>query len=146
MTTAEFEREVWLMGIDAMVDFAFSTENYRLFAAKSDALKENIGRCKKYHELGFASEIILTVLRKKLDLLRTAATVKDAEKLKSPSAPIYQRYSGGFKTDDTWVAEEELIQWALTSQRAPLPSDIRKRYFDLYQQIFGVNVWESAKA
>lgn len=145
MTTVEFEREVRQMDIDALVDFALGTEDFRLFAARVDALKANIGRCKKYRELGFAPEIVLTVLRKKLDLLRTAATVKDTEKLKSPSAPIYQRYSGEFETDDTWVAEEELIQWSLASQRAPLPPDICKRYLDLFQQTFGVDVRDSAQ-
>ena len=72
MTTTEFEREVRQMDIDALVDFALGTEDFRLFAAKVDALKANIGRCKKYRELGFAPEIVLTVLRKKLDQIGRA--------------------------------------------------------------------------
>lgn len=140
MITAEFEQKVHQMDIEALVDFAVGTEDFRLFAAKLDALRENIGRCKKYCELGFAPEIVLTVLRKKLDLIKAATTIKDTEKLKSPSAPIYHKYSGEFETDDTWVAEEELIQWSLASTRSPLPPDACKRYFDLFQQTFGVDV------
>jgi hypothetical protein len=128
------------MDIEALADFAVGTEDFRLFAAKLDALRENIGRCKKYYELGFTPEIVLTVLRKKLDLVKAAITIKDTEKLKSPSAPIYDKYSGEFETDDTWVAEEELIQWSLVSMRAPLPPDACKRYFDLFQQTLGVDV------
>ena len=140
MMTAEFKQKVHQMDIDALVDFAVGTEDFRLFAAKLDALRENIGRCKKYCELGFSPEIVLTVLRKKLDLVKAATTIKDTEKLKSPSAPIYHKYSGEFETDDTWVAEEELIQWSLANMRAPLPPDASKRYIDLFQQTFGVDV------
>ena len=140
MITAEFEQKVHQMDIEALADFAVGTEDFRLFAAKLDALRENIGRCKKYYELGFTTEIVLTVLRKKLDLVKAAITIKDTEKLKSPSAPIYDKYSGEFETDDTWVAEEELIQWSLVSMRAPLPPDACKRYFDLFQQTLGVDV------
>ena len=140
MITAEFEQKVHQMDIEALADFAVGTEDFRLFAAKLDALRENIGRCKKYYELGFTPEIVLTVLRKKLDLVKAAITIKDTEKLKSPSAPIYDKYSGEFETDDTWVAEEELIQWSLVSMRAPLPPDACKRYFDLFQQPLGVDV------
>lgn len=140
MITAEFEQEVRQMDIEALVDFAVGTEDFRLFAAKLDALRENVSRCRKYCELGFTTKIVLTVLRKKLDLIKATTTIKDTEKLKSPSAPIYHRYGGEFETDDTWVAEEELIQWSLASMRAPLPPDVCKRYFDLFQQTFGVDV------
>lgn len=145
MLTAEFKEKVHQMNIEALVDFAVGTEDFRLFAAKLDALKENVSRCEKYCELGFAPEIVLTVLRKKLDLIRIAATNEDTEKLKSPSAPTYQKYSEGFETDDTWVAEEELIQWSLASLRAPLPPDACKRYFDLFQQTFGVDIRDLAQ-
>lgn len=140
MITAEFEQKVYQMDVEALVDFALGTKDFRLFAAKLDALRENASRCEKYCELGFSPEIVLTVLRKKLDLIKAATTIKDTEKLKSPSAPIYHKYGGGFETDDTWVAEEELIQWSLASMRAPLPPDAYKRYFELFQQTFGVDV------
>ncbi len=71
MITAEFEQEVREMDIEALVDFAVGTEDFRLFAAKLDALRENVGRCRKYCELGFTTKIVLTVLRKKLDLIKS---------------------------------------------------------------------------
>lgn len=46
MMTAEFEQKVHQMDTEALVDFALGTENFRLFAAKLDALRENVGRCK----------------------------------------------------------------------------------------------------
>ena len=124
------------MTADGLIDIALSSENLRLFTAKLDALREVSGRCKKYRELGYMSEIVLTILEKKLELLKKAATLKATEKIKNPSAPVYRQYSGGFETDDTWVAEEELIQWSLASLRAPLPQDALNRYLSLFQQIF----------
>ena len=145
MITVEFKQKVHQMDVEALVDFALGTKDFRLFAAKLDAFRENIGRCEKYCEMGFAPSIVLTVLRKKLDLIKATTTIKDTEKLKSPSAPIYHKYSGKFETDDTWVAEEELIQWSLANTHAPLPLDACKRYIDLFQQTFDMDVRDSAQ-
>ena len=140
--TTEFEQELQQIATQALVDFALSTEDFRLFAAKIDALAEISGRCKKYRETGIKSELVLTVLQKKVKLLTSASKVKETEKLKAPSAPIYHKYSGQFETDETWIAEEELIQWSLASLRAPLPLDAFNRYMDLGYQILGVDVRE----
>lgn len=140
MMDTEFEQKLQQMTTDCLIDIALSSDNLRLFTAKLDALWEISGRCKKYRELGYMPEIVLTVLEKKLELLKKTATVKATEKIKVPSAPAYRQYSGGFETDDTWVAEEELIQWSLASQRAPLPQNAFNRYLDLFQQILHVNV------
>lgn len=140
MLDTEFEQKLQQMTTDGLIDITLSSENLRLFTAKLDALWEISGRCKKYRDLGYMPEIVLTILEKKLELLIKATTVKATEKIKEPSAPAYHQYSGGFETDDTWVAEEELIQWSLASLRAPLPQDALNRYLGLIQQIFHVNV------
>ena len=80
--------------------------------------------------------------RKSLELIKKASTVKQCEIIQQPSAPKYHKYGRTFETDGTWVAEEELIQWSLASLRAPLPPDAFKRYFDLFQQVLGVNIQE----
>ena len=136
----EFEQRLEQRTTDGLIDIALSSEDFRLFTAKLDALQEISGRCKKYRELGFDPKIILTVLDKKLELLKKAATVKATKKIKEPSAPTYQKYSGGFETDETWVAEEELIQWSLASLHAPLSQDAFNRYLGLFQQVFHINV------
>lgn len=138
----EFEQKLQQMNIDALIDFALSTENFRLFAAKLDALAEVFGRCKKYCEMGFRPDLVLAVFQKKVTLLKDAAAIKTVEQLKEPSAPIYHRYGGEFETDETWIAEEELIQWSLASLRAPLPPDALDRYISLTQQILGIDVRE----
>lgn len=137
-----FERKLRSMEIDALIDIALNSGDLRLFAAKLDALTVIKERCNKYRENGYKSDLVLTVLGKKLDLLKKASTVKDCEAIQQPSAPKYHQYSGVFETDDTWVAEEELIQWSLASFYATLPPDACKRYFDLFQQVFGVNAQE----
>lgn len=143
MAKIEIEQKLQQMNTDALIDFALGTEDFRLFAAKLDALAEVTGRCKKYGEMGFRPDLVLTVFQKKTALLRDATTIKAVEKLKEPSAPNYHRYSGRFETDDTWIAEEELIQWSLASLRAPLPSDALERYVDLGAQILGIDVREA---
>lgn len=143
MSTTEFEQKLQQMNIDALIDFALGTEDFRLFAAKLDALAAVAGRCKKYGELGFRPDLVMTVFQKKAALLSNAATIKTVEKLKDPSAPIYHGYSGKFETDETWIAEEELIQWSLASLRAPLSHDAFERYMDLGRQILGVDMRET---
>lgn len=138
MLDTEFEQKLQQMTTDGLIDITLSSENLRLFTAKLDALWEIRGRCKKYRDLGYMPEIVLTILEKKLELLKKATTVKSTEKIKEPSAPSYH-YNGEFETDDTWVAEEELIQWSLASLRAPLPQDAFNRYLGLLQQIPHVN-------
>lgn len=145
MITAEFEQKLQRMNTDALIDFALSAEDFRLFAAKLDALEEIFNCCKKYSEMGVRPDLILTIFQKKVVLLKNAATVKISEKLKEPSTPIYNKCSGGFETDETWVAEEELIQWLLAGLRAPLPPDAFERCMELFQQIFGVDAREIAR-
>lgn len=145
MAKIEFEQKLQQMNTDALIDFALSTEDFRLFAAKLDALAEVTGRCKKYGEMGFRPDLVLTVLQKKAALLKEATTIKAVEKLKEPSAPNYHRYSGRFETDETWIAEEELIQWSLASLRAPLSHDAFERYVDLGAKILGIDVREATR-
>ena len=143
MAKIEFEQKLQQMNTGALIDFALSTEDFRLFAAKFDALAEVAGRCKKYGEMGIRPNLVLTVFQKKAALLKDADTIKAVEKLKEPSAPIYHRYSGKFETDETWIAEEELIQWSLACLRAPLPPEAFERYMDLGVQILGVDMREA---
>ena len=135
----EFEQKVQQISSNALIGIALSCENLKLFAAKLSALKEIVGRCKKYRELGYRAQIVLTVLEKKLELLKEAATVMDTNKIKDPCAPAYHG-NGRFETDETWVAEEELIQWSLASLRAPLPTFAAERYFDLVQQVLHISI------
>jgi hypothetical protein len=109
----EFDWKLQRMTTDAMMDIMIANENPRLSAAKCDALMEIKRRCCKYREIGFVSDLVLAVLEKKLELLKKADTIKDCKKIQAPSAPIYHQYSGDFRTDDPWVAEEELIQWTV---------------------------------
>ena len=132
----EFEQMMEQITMEALVDIVLNDTNFQLFAAQLNALATIKERCYKYRELGFYAELVLTVWRKKLELLKKATSVKECEIIRKPSAPIYDQYGGTFKTDDTWVAEEELIQWSLASLRASLPSDSAKRYIDLFKQVF----------
>ena len=138
----EFEQRVQQISINALIDIALGCERLQLFTAKLDAFRVINGRCNKYRELGYDSQIVLTVLEKKLELLKKAATVKKTAKISEPSAPTYH-YNGMFETDDTWVAEEELIQWSLANLRAPLPPHAAKRYIDLFQRTFHINLFDS---
>ena len=136
----EFDWKLQRMTTDAMMDIMIDNGNPQLSAAKCDALMEIKRRCCKYREIGFVSDLVLAVLEKKLELLKKADTIKDCNKIQAPSAPIYHQYSGDFEADDTWVAEEELIQWSLASLRTPLLPDVFKRFHDLFRHVFGVNI------
>lgn len=136
----EFDWKLQRMTTDAMMDIMIDNGNPRLSAAKCDALMEIKRRCCKYREIGFVSDLELAVLEKKLELLKKADTIKDCKKIQAPSAPIYHQYSGDFRTDDPRIAEEELIQWSLSSLRTPLLPDVFKRFHDLFRQVFGVNI------
>lgn len=140
MAANYFEQKLQQMSTEALIDFALGPGDFRLFSAKIDALAEVTSRCKKYSGMGLRPDLVLTVFQKKTALLRDATTIKAVEKLKEPSAPIYHKYSGKFETDETWVAEEELIQWSLASLRAPLQSDALERYLDLGLRILGTDV------
>lgn len=142
MLDMEFDQKLQGMTTDALIDIALNSEDFRLFAAKLDALATIKDRCNKYREHGYKSELVLTVWDKKLDLLKRASTVKKCRVIQQPSAPMYHKYAGTFETDDTWVAEEELIQWSLASFRAPLPTHGFKRYLALFQQVFGISAKE----
>ena len=142
MIDMEFDQKLRSMETYALTDIALSRENLQLFTAKLNALAAIKGRCYKYREHGFRSELILAVWAKKLELIKKASTVKQCEIIQQPSAPKYHKFGRTFETDGTWVAEEELIQWSLASLRAPLPPDAFKRYFDLFQQVLGVNIQE----
>lgn len=142
MVDMEFEKKLQSMEIKALADIAINGDNLRLFSSKLIALATVKGRCSKYREHGFSSELVLAVLEKKLELIKKASTVKECETIQQPSAPQYHKYPGKFETDDTWVAEEELIQWTLASLRAPLPPIAIKRYLDLSQQVLGINIEE----
>ena len=96
----EFEQRVQQISINALIDIALGCERLQLFTAKLDAFRVINGRCKKYRELGYDSQIVLTVLEKKLELLKKAATVKKTAKISEPSAPTYH-YNGMFETDDS---------------------------------------------
>lgn len=138
----DFKQVMERITTEALVDIALNSANFQLLAAQLDALATIKNRCYKYRELGFYAELVLTVWRKKLELLKKATTVKECEIIRNPSAPIYDQYGETFKTDNTWVAEEELIQWSLASLRAPLPPDAAKRYLDLFEQVFKADMYE----
>lgn len=142
MMDTEFEQELERITTKAFIDITLNCEAPLLFVAKLIALGTIKRRCNKYYELGFMAELVLAAYRKKLNLLKKTTTKKACETIQEPCAPIYHQYVGIFEEDGNWVAEEELIQWALASLRAPLPPDTLKRYFDLFQQVFGVDIQE----
>lgn len=146
MIDMDFDQKLRSIETDALTNIALSSGNPQLFTAKLNVLATIKGRCYKYREHGFRPELILAVWEKKLELIKKASTVKHCEIIQQPSAPKYRKYGRTFETDDTWVAEEELIQWALASLRAPLPPDAFKRYFDLFQQVLGVNIQKIAQS
>lgn len=136
----EFKRKLQRMTTDTLIDIIINTGDLRLFVEKFDALMEISGRCNNYHDLGFIPDLVLTVFEKKTSLLKRATTIKDCAMIRAPSTPIYHPYSGSFETDEAWVPEEELILWSSVSKHAILIPDAVDRYFDLFQQVFHINI------
>lgn len=135
MTDGEFELEFTNEIAESYLAITTQDISEKLHLAKEEALKVIVGRCKAYRERGYDRKLVLAVLKKKLALLKDAKRAKDINKIKEPSAPGYT--SSGFITDETWVAEEELIQWSLASLRAPLSQAGCERFLMLVKQFYG---------
>lgn len=132
----EFELEFTNAITESYLDIMAQDKNAKLRLAKEEALRVIGGRCKAYRDRGYDRKLVMAVLRKKLALLKDAARIKDVNKIKEPRAPNYS-IGSGFFTDETWVAEEELIQWSLASLRAPLAQDGYDRFLALFRQFYG---------
>ncbi len=136
MTDGEFELEFMTAIAESNLDIAARAKNEKLRLAKEEAIKIIGGRCRAYRDHGYDQKLVLAVLKKKLALLKGAERIADVSKIKKPSAPSYHG-GGRFMTDETWVAEEELIQWSLASLRAPLAQDGYERFLMLVRQFYG---------
>ena len=110
MMTAEFEQKVHQMDTEALVDFALGTENFRLFAAKRILASD--------HWINSSS----------------ATQVSSVS-----NSPLYLWYMGAL--GDLSFSVSLIVVAALTkSSFFRRTADACKRYFDLFQQTFGVDV------
>jgi len=106
--------------------------------AKYEAIRKTLSCTKHYREQGILSELVHTVFTKKLAMIKAADTVKDLKAIEKGCIPHFngnQFFPGPFH-----IPEEELIMWSLTSLKAPLVSAGLRRYAELFEQVFGVDI------
>lgn len=132
----EYSVESSRLEAEALADAVVDSKNLKIFTEKMAAIFMSVRRCAKYHEMGYAPKIVLNLLTKKLELIKNAETVGLLKRLQKPCEPHFN--GNTFTTDETWVPEEELIQWSLASLRAPLVSIALQRYQTVFEQVMGM--------
>jgi len=106
--------------------------------AKYEAIRKTLTCTKHYREHGIMSELVHAVFMKKLKMIKEADTVNELKAIERGCIPSFN--GNQFFPGPYHIPEEELILWSLTSLKAPLVSAGLRRYTDLFEQIFGVDI------
>ena len=114
-------------------------ESQSLAGAREKAVRDTLDGVKKYRDEGMRDNLIHSVFKKRMELIKKVNTVKELKQIMIDPKPHYN--GSGFVTSDYSVPEEELILWSITSLwgGGPLNEPAFKRYIALFQQVFGVD-------
>ena len=87
-------------------------------------------------------KIVLDIVKKKLEYLRTATTHKEVTEILTPPKP---RYNGSELVVDSkyHIPAEEMLIWSRTSYLAPLSEEGYKRYMKVFREYFGEEIYQS---
>lgn len=87
-----------------------------------------------YDKLGYREDLLTAIATKKGDMIMSATTKTDMDKILVPRCPHYN--GNKFIPDEYSVLEEELICWGETSLRAPLNEAGFKRYMEVCSLVY----------
>ena len=103
--------------------------------AKCEAILKILGTTRSYRQHGFMGELVHTIFRRKVEMIREAGTVKEINAIEKGSIPHFN--GSRFVTGQYHIPEEELILWSLTSLKGPLIAQGFERYLEVFKQVFG---------
>lgn len=87
-----------------------------------------------YDKLGYRGDLLTAIATKKGDMIMSATTKAEMEKILVPHCPHYN--GNKFIAGQYSVLEEELICWGETSLRAPLNETGFKRYMEVCSLVY----------
>lgn len=86
-----------------------------------------------FHQEGFRTDLLLILLKKKLELLACATTQNQVQEILRGSIPRY--YAGKIEAGSPYhVEEEELIYWSRVSKAAPMTFAAKNRALELFER------------
>ncbi len=103
-------------------------------ALRIDALLKLRAYLTHYDKLGYREDLLTAIATKKGDMIMSAATKTELEKILVPRCPHYN--GNKFIPDQYSVLEEELICWGETSLKAPLNEAGFKRYMEVCSLVY----------
>lgn len=103
--------------------------------AKYEAIVKVLSTTSFYRQHGIRNELVHTIFRQKIKMIRKASTVKGIKAIEK--GPIPQFDGNRFVTGQYHIPEEELVLWSLTSLKGPLIAQGFDRYLELFKQVFG---------
>ncbi len=99
-----------------------------------DALLKLRAYLSHYDKLGYREDLLTAIATKKGDMIMSATTKTEMEKILVPRCLHYN--GNKFIPDEYSVLEEELICWGETSLRAPLNEAGFKRYMEVCSLVY----------
>lgn len=103
--------------------------------AKYEAILKILSTTSFYRQHGIRNELVHTIFRQKIKMIRKASTVKELRTIEKGSIPHFD--GNRFVTGQYHIPEEELVLWSLTSLKGPLIAQGFDRYLELFKQVFG---------
>lgn len=127
----------------AMAEYAARAEECATAVrkAKLEAYLDTAGRITGYQDHGIRDDLVDVIFEKRLKLIGDANTVGELEKIMKHPKPHFD--GNKFLSAPFSVLEEEMVLWSITSLKAPLMPAAFDRYFELFKQIFGVDVFDA---
>ena len=99
-----------------------------------NALNQLSKNLNHYKQLGYINRLLYAIAEKKGKMIMETTSKTEMEKVLKVHAPHYN--GNEFYPDKYNVLEEELICWSETSLRSPLNDAGRKRYYQVFSEIF----------
>lgn len=103
--------------------------------AKYEAILKVLSMTSAYRQHGIRNELVHTIFRRKIEMIRKASTVKELKAIEKGSVLHFN--GNRFVTGQYHIPEEELVLWSLTSLKGPLIAQGFNRYLEVFKQVFG---------
>ena len=139
------EREInYILNLSrAMAEYAACAEGCTAAVrkAKLKAYLDTAKRITGYQDHGIRDDLVDVIFEKRLKLIGGANTAGELENIMKQPKPHFD--GNKFLSDTFSVPEEEMVLWSITSLKAPLMPEAFERYFELFKQTFGVDVFDA---